>query len=52
MQTSYLVEWSPLRQEQEAPQNNATSLGLHRIPPPAEAVGFQTAGLKDYRKFK
>jgi len=38
-------EWSPLRQEPEAPQNNATSRGLHRIPPPAEAGGFQTAGL-------
>ena len=39
------TQWSPLRQEPEAPQNNATSRGLHRIPPPAEAGGFQTAGL-------
>jgi len=29
----------------EALQNNATSRGLHRIPPSAEAGGFQTAGL-------
>ena len=27
-------------------EGNATSRGLHRIPPPAEAGGFQTAGLK------
>ena len=27
-------------------EDNATSRGLHRIPPPAEAGGFQTAGLK------
>jgi hypothetical protein len=26
-------------------EDNATSHGLHRIPPPAEAGGFQTAGL-------
>jgi hypothetical protein len=41
----FFKQWSPLRQEPEAPQNNATSRGLHRIPPPAEAGGFQTAGL-------
>ena len=39
----FLVE--PLRQEPEAPYNNATSSWLHRIPPPAEAGEFQTAGL-------
>jgi len=26
-------------------EDNATSRLLHRIPPPAEAEGFQTAGL-------
>ena len=26
-------------------EDNATSRGLHRIPPPAETGGFQTAGL-------
>jgi hypothetical protein len=26
-------------------EDNATSRELHRIPPPAEAGGFQTAGL-------
>jgi hypothetical protein len=30
--------------EPEAPQNNATSRGLHRIDPPTETRGFQTAG--------
>jgi hypothetical protein len=28
-------------------EDNATSRWLHRIPPPSEAGGFQTAGLKD-----
>jgi hypothetical protein len=36
----------PLRQEPEAPQTNATSRGLRRIPPPAGAGGFIVAGLK------
>jgi hypothetical protein len=36
---------SHLRQEPEAPYNNETSRGLHRINPPAEAGGFQAAGL-------
>jgi hypothetical protein len=39
------LKWSP-RQEPEAPYNNATSRVLHRIPSPAEAGEFQTAGLK------
>ena len=38
-------KWSPLRQEPEAPCNNATSRELQRIPPPAGAGGFQVAGL-------
>ena len=38
-------QWSPLRQEPEAPYNNATSRELHRIPPLAGAGGFQVTGL-------
>jgi hypothetical protein len=42
-------EWSPLRQEPEAPYSNATSREVQRIPLPAEAGGFQIAGLKRLR---
>ena len=43
---SFEVQWSPLRQEPEAPYNNATSRELRRIPPPAGDGGFQVTGLK------
>jgi hypothetical protein len=36
-------QWNPLRQEPEAPSNNATSRGLRRITP-AGAGGLQVAG--------
>ncbi|HTF99540.1 MAG TPA: hypothetical protein VK654_03005 [Nitrospirota bacterium] len=39
------IKWSPLRQELEAPFNNATSRGLRREPP-AGAGGLQVAGFK------
>ena len=35
-----MFQWSPIRQEQEAPYNNATSRELWRIPPPAVAAGL------------
>ena len=38
-------QWSPLRQEPEAPFNNATSRVLWREPP-AEVGGLQVAGFK------
>ena len=36
---------APSGRSRRLPYNNATSRVLHRIPPPAEAKGFQTAGL-------
>jgi hypothetical protein len=32
-------------------ENNATSSELVRIHPPARAVGFQVAGLTDFKKY-
>jgi hypothetical protein len=32
-------------------EDNATSRGLHRFPPSAEAGGFRTAGLTDFEKY-
>jgi hypothetical protein len=37
--------WNPLRQELEAPYNNATSRDLRRISPPAGEGVIPTAGL-------
>ena len=36
----FITEWSPLRQEPEAPYNNATSRELQRTPPPVGVAGL------------
>ena len=45
-----MQKWSPHRQEPVAPFKNATSREF-RIPPPAEAGGFQFAGIEEVFSF-